>query len=202
VAPDAPGAATDAGSALPVDLDAVPGQSTAVVRWAVDGPTVELGGFRVVWTGGGRTIDQQVGAEARKAQADGLLPGTGYSVAITPVRRDGQSDAGAAQTIDVTTLPSSLPPPQAPANLSVSPGRGSLTVSWTADPADLATTQFYVSWGCCAGFLGGLSVDRDVRSYTITGLASGVAHTVEVQALGPNFDADLATKRSVSGIPG
>jgi hypothetical protein len=186
---------------VPVGLNAVPGQQTAVVRWSVSGPTAQLAGFEVVWSGGGRDIRQQVGPAARLALADGLSPSTGYAVAVTPLRPDGQPDPGAARSIDVTTLPGALAPPAGPAAVSVTPGPGSLTVTWTADPGDLATTQFFVSWGCCSGYLGGVSVDRDVRSYTITGLQPGVQHMVEVQSLGPNLEGEPQTKRAAFGTP-
>ena len=99
----------------------MPGQNTAVVRWAVGGPAAELGGFQIQWNGGGRTIDQQVGPEARKAQVDGLAPATGYSVAITPVSREGRPNPDAAQSIAVTTLPDLAPAARALRPTSPSP---------------------------------------------------------------------------------
>jgi hypothetical protein len=183
------------------EVDSVPGQRTAVVRWAISGTAGSLGGFEVSWNDGHRVLTQRVGPDARQSQVDGLQPSTPYSVQILPIATDGRPDRGAAVSTSVTTLPAALAAPRPPGNLRVVSGPGSLTVSWTADPSDLATAQFFVSWGCCGGYLNGVPIDRDARSYTISGLAPGVDHVVEIQVIGANLEGVPATKRTTHGVP-
>jgi hypothetical protein len=182
-------------------LDTVPGQRSAVVRWSASGALAALGGFDLTLSNSGGVLAQRVVAGAREARFDGLQPGTTYAVQVLPLGVDGRSDRGAAVTTTLTTLPAQLGAPQPPSGVTLSPGPGSLTVTWSADPGDLATTEFFVSWGCCGGFLGGVSVDRDARSYTIAGLASGVEHVVEVQSIDSNLVGDISTKRTARGVP-
>jgi hypothetical protein len=182
-------------------LDAVPGQRSAVVRWSASGTLAALGGFDLSLSNSLGVVPQRVLAGAREARFDGLQPGTAYAVQVLPLGVDGRSDRGAAVTTTLTTLPARLGAPQPPSNVSVTAGPASLTVTWSADPGDMGTTEFFISWGCCGGYLGGVSVDRQARSYTISGLTSGVEHVVEVQAIDANLLGDATTKRTARGTP-
>ncbi len=116
------------------------------------------------------------------------------------------ADSVAVSVSDSTPPPAGEPPPPGPiepANVQVTPGDGTLTVSWTVTPRDGIDDngiRHALRWSQAAGVWAnptdpkavgpndGISVEGGVASYTITGLQNGVATGVFVRSFtGGNY---------------
>ncbi len=116
------------------------------------------------------------------------------------------ADSVAVSVSDSTPPPAGEPPPPGPiepANVQVTPGDGTLTVTWTVAPREgfeNAKIKHALRWSQAAGVWAnptdpkavgpndGISVEGGVASYTITGLQNGVATGVFVRSFtGGNY---------------
>lgn len=188
--------------AAPIDPVVFEGQLTAVIEWSLGGGA-EPSGFLMSWSGGGRSEEETLAANARRNQLPNLIPGTPHTATIVPLGPEGSPRSESALTVSFRTLDVDVSPPRPAEDLAVSAGPDRLTVSWTSEIDDPGTTGYFVSWGCCGGRVGGQSVfpEDGQASFTIEGLQSGILYQIDILTLGANFVADPETSRRVAGTP-
>jgi hypothetical protein len=183
-------------SARPVNVEAIPAQTKAVIAWDVDGSPAGLGGFRLEGAG----VPVTLGAGARRHEFAGLPAGQAFVVAVIPLDGSGGADLAAAAQVGFNTLPTGLPPVGPAYDIATSPGAGSITVSWRVDEVR-SITGFFVSWGD-TGYVGGVALHHGERTYTIAGLRPGVTYTIDIQTFDENFTVVGATRRTVRATAG
>ncbi|MGN6127517.1 MAG: Ig-like domain-containing protein, partial [Humibacter sp.] len=128
-------------------------------------------------------------------QTPGNGPQNGVIVAVTATNAIGTSD--------VATYPDTVWSnviPGAPTGLTVTPGDGSLGISWKAPGSGngaSAVTQYVITVGSATYSVGG-----DTTSYTATGLNNGQTYKVTVAAVNDFYGAQpVWNSASGSGVP-
>ena len=132
----------------------------------------------------------------------GLNNGTGYTFEVRAVNAQGQSMPSnqASGTPDARATV-----PDAPTITSAAPGDAQIVLTWTAPGSDggSAITGYAYRQKIGTGVFGAWTnipgSDVNTRSYTVTGLANGIAHTFEVRAI--NAQGASTPSNQVSNTP-
>ncbi len=104
------------------------------------------------------------------------------------VRAVNPSGAGPASTASAT--PVTLP--DAPTNLSATPGDGRVTLNWD-DPQDASITRYQYSDDGGANYTDIPDSGASTTSYTVTGLTNGTEHTLAVRAVSAEGNGPATT---------
>ncbi|MER7278454.1 fibronectin type III domain-containing protein [Dactylosporangium sp. NPDC000244] len=177
-APDAPSAVT-----------ATAGSGAATVSWSAPANVrAGVSAYTVTAAPGGATCT----ATTTSCSVPGLSSGTAYTFTVVATGPGGSSPASAPS-------PSTVPgPPGAPANVTVSAGSGSATVSWTA-PANVGAG---IAGYTVTASPGGGTCTTAGTSCTVTGLGNGVAYTFSVVANGTGSSGTSAPGTSGAAVSG
>ena len=173
-----------------------PGVGSLVVSWTA---ATGAGGYKVQWKSGNQSYDAAdrqaipTGTSYIIAPTPSLAAGTAYTVRVIATRTN--ADDG-TPSVEATGTARAAAPGE-PTNVTVTPGVGSLVVSWTA--ATGQPTGYTVQWktGSEAWDAGrGISG----TGATITGLTAGTAYTVRVIATRTHED-DGPASATATGTP-
>ncbi len=143
------------------------------------------------WT----TFNDGVSSSAT-ATVTGLTNGTPYVFRVAAVNSVG---TGSYSINSASVTPRSAP--SAPTNLSVTPGNGSLSVSWTAPSSGGSViTDYIIQWSSNSGtswttFSDGASLST---TEVISGLTNGTAYLVQVAAVNAAGTGTYATSASAT----
>ena len=184
------------------------GDASALVRWtppATDGGSALTGYTVRVFRGGAPFSTVTAAAGAKAVTVPGLTNGTTYAFAVAAVNAVGTGPDSAR----VAATPSVAPGvPGAPIIGTVTPGNGSVVVTWSAPPSNGSPITGYVLRTSAGGTLVKTSAAAStVRSLTVAGLTNGVAHTVAVIASNgvgtssPSLTSAPVTPFTVPGAP-
>ncbi len=126
----------------------------------------------------------------------GLTPLTTYYVRVAASTVNGEGPPSAALSAQPLSRPGT------PANISVTPGDGQLTVTWAAPSNGTTVTGYRVQWksGAEEFVADPRQATTAETSYTITGLSNGIAYEVRVFAYNDIGDSDAS--QPASGTPG
>ena len=105
----------------------------------------------------------------------GLTNGREYTVELRAVNASGHGDPSS-----VDAEPKAVP--NAPANLSATPGGGKVTLTWT-DPGDSTIDKYQVSTDGGGTFANIDGSGADTVQHTVTGLTNGTEYTFAVRAV-------------------
>ena len=170
--------------ATPTGLTATPGIYRLALSWirVIAGATTDY----EVKQGANGAVISVGGADKASYTVAGLTPGTEY----TPYLRAKGYSGAVSDWVSTSGTP--LPAPVVPW-LSVTPGAGSLTLSW--DPVDGAV-GYEVKQGASGAVT---AVEANRTSYTVTGLTPGTEYTLYVRAKGSS--GAVSDWVSTSGTP-
>ncbi len=175
-------------------VSVIPGVEQLGVSWS---PEADAEGYKVQWRSGAQSYnetDRQAVVTATGYTITGLAAGTQYTVRVIVTRVNADDGTPSAE---VTGIPRAAAPGRV-TGVSVTPGAGQLSVSWS--PANNAD-GYRVQWRS-----GAQSYDSSRQAvvtatgYTITGLAAGTQYTVRVTATRVNAD-DGTPSAEVTGTP-
>jgi hypothetical protein len=193
---DASVTVADVVPAPPASVAVAADPAGAAVSWtpppANGGSPVE--GYDVTVSAGGTTL-VTASTDTLTATVGGLVAGTAYEVAVA-----ARNAAGTGRPA-VTTSTLADGAPSLPANVTATPGDGTIDVAWAAS-AD-AVAGYRVTATPAAGVPASIAVGASTA--TIGGLSNGVPYAVSVSAVGlsgpgPAATAE-ATPRTRPGVP-
>ena len=163
----------------PPGLAVTAGDGEMAVSWRASRDNgAAVTGYSVRWSGDGVSDSRRLGASARNHVITGLRNGAGYTVSV--VAHSVVGDSAASSLAAFPKAPARVP--DAPRGLSLTAGDGEMAVSWQASRENgAAVTGYLVAWSDGV-VIGGETLSASARSYTITGLRSGVRYEVEVAA--------------------
>ena len=158
----------------PAGLEADPGAEGVTLSWTGPGAGAVVTGYEVSTDGGenfasiadsnGSTISHLV---------EGLAGGTAYTFAVRAVNESG---AGAASSIDKTTVPDK------PTGLAATAGDAEVALSWT-DPGDDTIDRYQFSTDGGETFAAIDPSNATTTTHTVTGLDNGTLYTLAVRAV-------------------
>jgi len=189
----------------PRSLRATAGDASASLSWRAPlsdgGSPVTTYEFTTAPAGG--TCEVTGGAFGYvQARCTGLTNGTAHTISVTPVTSAGD---GSRATVSVTPR-SARTVPGRPGPVSVTVGRGTAALTWTAPTSDGGTpiTAYRITKNRSRGTCSVTSVILATVRATCTGLASGVSHVFTVRAV--NAVGASASRSSsairVTALPG
>lgn len=145
----------------------------------------------------GQTIT--TAAEATSTLVTGLEKATTYEARVSAINSEGQGPWSAVVSATTASAPTT-----APSSLQVTPGLGSLTMSWRAPSGTGGSpiTGYLVRYRTGAGTWAERPVEATTK-YTLTGLANEAAYSIEVAAVNVIGTGPAATAASTTfGRPG
>ena len=186
----------------PQDLTITPGDGSLALAWtapgsdggsAITGYVVE---HRQTGAGDDAWAETSVAADVLSHTLDSLTNGTAYDVRVAAV-----NSAGGGVWATLAGIPRNVP--DAPQDLTITPGDGSLALAWTAPGSDggSAITGYVVEHrqtGAGDDAWAETSVAADVLSHTLDSLTNGTAYDVRVAAVNSAGGGVWAT---LAGIP-
>ena len=122
---------------------------------------------------------QQVDAEVRELQLQGLLEDTEYTLQVAAVNARGEGPAALSSPV---RLPKKSRRPGAPTSVSAVAGDAQATVRWTA-PSQTGGSALRSYTVRCTPACTARSVAASATSVTVTGLSNGTAYTFRVSAV-------------------
>ena len=125
---------------------------------------------------GGTETVAQTGSTGTSYTLTGLTTGTTYSVKVRAVNSEG-SGAWSSAVSKLAALY-----PETPGAPTLSPGDGTLDVSWSAPSSDVAITQYKIYYTPSGGASTTVSTGSSSTTYSLTGLTNGTQYTVSVAA--------------------
>ncbi len=154
----------------PTGVSATPGNGEATVTWTApaDGGS-PITGYTVTSAPGGFTCT----TATTSCVVTGLTNGTAYTFTVVAQNSAGVSSASAATA---PATPRTVP--DAPTDVTVTPGNGEATVTWTA-PADGGSP---ITGYTVTSAPGGFTCTTATTSCVVTGLTNGTAYTFTVVA--------------------
>lgn len=162
----------------PTQVGASPGDRTARVTWSAPASNggAAITGYTATASPGGATCTSS--AAARACTIGGLSNGTDYSVTVRATNAAGTGPAGTAAT---SVRPRHTP--GAPTNVSVTPGRRSVQVSFSP-PRSNGGSPITSYTARCTSTNGGKTGMRTLtrRTITVAGLTPGKRYTCQVRA--------------------
>ena len=162
----------------PTVVNAAPGPGSAYVTWAAPArpstPISPIIDYTVTSSPAGGTCTATTAAGALGCKVTGLTNGTSYTFTVTARNATGSSAASAASN---AVFPAATP--DAPTNVTVTPGSGQALVSWLAP----AHTDLTISGYTVTSSPGGLTCSTTLLSCTIVGLNNGTTYSFSVGAL-------------------
>lgn len=186
---DAPGS--------PTDLRVTHGNGSAEASWTAPASTggLPVTGYRVRHSAdGGASWETETFGTGTTQTLTGLANGTEYQVQVAAFNRAATGVYTESGTVTPRTVPG------VPAALTVTPRREALDVSWgVPETGGSAITGYRVRYSSDSG------ENWTTRDYgiltraTLTGLAGGVAHEVQLAAMNGEGTGDFSA--SVTGIP-
>jgi hypothetical protein len=186
----------------PSSLRATPGNGQLALTWNAPSRTGDsaITGYEYSLNSGAWSpIPSSVlGARSLGGTISGLVNGTSYRVRVRAVNRAGGGTASSTVYATPSTTPS------APTGVTVTPGKASLTVRFTAAAnGGTRVTRYEYSINGGTTWVNRAST---ATSFTITRLTNGVTYPVQVRAVnargtGPGSTAVSGTPRTVPGVP-
>ncbi|MCL2525813.1 MAG: fibronectin type III domain-containing protein, partial [Coriobacteriia bacterium] len=193
----------------PTNLQASFGDTTADLSWSApdsDGFSPISEYLITMSSDDGQTwsFEATVAADAMSYQATGLTTGTNYVFAVAAVNAVGTGPAAQTSVTPATT-------PSVPQNVTLMPGNGTVTLSWTAPAtnggADISDYQVSVNGGPWMS-LETTATQATVSTETTTGpaLQNGTSYSFSLRAInsvgaGAASDPLSATPRTVPDAP-
>ncbi|HWQ28389.1 MAG TPA: S8 family serine peptidase, partial [Dehalococcoidia bacterium] len=185
----------------PQNLSATPGNGEVDLSW--DPPASNRGsditGYEITWTPSGPAQPLEVGAADTDETISGLTNGMQYTFTVK-----AKNDEGTSPGASTSATPRMVP--DAPQNLSATPGIGKVDLSWDPPSSNGGSpiTGYEITGGPTTVNVGG-----STTSATINGLDGGTSYTFTVKAknaagTGPGASASPVTPESanVPGAPG
>lgn len=162
----------------PTQVAASPEDRTARVTWSapVSNGGAAITGYTATASPGGATCTSSTAARA--CTISGLSNGTTYSVTVRATNAAGSGPASAATSVRPHRTPG------APRAVEATPGRRSVTVTFTP-PTSNGGSPITAYTARCTSTNGGTSGLRTLtrRSITVTGLTPGKRYTCQVRAI-------------------
>lgn len=188
-------AASATAPAAPTGLTVTPGNQLLSLSFAAgaDGGSA-ITNYEYSTNGGSSWTARSPASTATSFDITGLTNGTSYDVQVRAVNAIGTGTA----TDSVAGTPRTTP--GAPTGLSVTPGNGQLTASFTAPASNggSALTNYEYSTNGGSSFTA-VSPASTSTSITITGLSNGTSYNVQVRAV--NAAGSGTATDSVAGTP-
>ena len=184
-------------SGAPRNLSATPGDREVTLRWEAPqsngGSTITDYMYQV---GDGTWVSS--GATATEYVVTGRTNGTQYIFAVRAVNALGE---GPASNVATATP---LGAPDAPRNLSATPGDREVTLSWEAPQSNGGSTITHYEYKVGDGTW--VSTGATATEYVVTGRTNGTQYTFAVRAVnalgeGPASDVTSATPMGAPGKP-
>ena len=177
----------------PTGATAVAGAGSATIRWAA--PTINGGspvtGYIVTSSPDGLTCS----SSSLSCTMAGLTNGTAYTFTVQAINAIG---TGSSSVPSSAVTPSTTP--GVPVVTNVTPGNGTVTISWSlGDNGGATVTKYQVQR--CAGSTCSLVTTADASTfYTFTGLVNGTDYVFTVKAYNAK-GYGLASDYSIVGTP-
>src|ERR1039457_6100594 len=166
----------------PTGVSVTTGNGQATVSWnAVSGATYNI--YYSTTSGVTKTTGTKVAGASNPQIITGLNNGITYYFVVTSVNSNGES----AESSQVTTTPSTMPPPVAPSGVNVMGGKEQVTVSWNGIAG--ATFNIYYSTTSGVTKTTGTKVVGASSPQTITGLSNGTMYYFVVTSVNSNGES-------------
>ncbi|MGD0880744.1 MAG: fibronectin type III domain-containing protein [Acidimicrobiales bacterium] len=178
----------------PTNVVAAAGDQSGIVSWGVphsDGAVIT--GYTVTSSGG-----QTCTTATTSCTVTGLTNGTAYTFTVAATNADG---TGASSVASNSVTPSTVP--DAPTNVTATPGDESAAVTWTAPFDEGSAIIGYTVTATGDGT--GETCTSSFTSCTVTGLTSGIAYTFTVTATnaeGTSVDSLPSASVTPNSAPG
>jgi fibronectin type 3 domain-containing protein len=179
---------------LPTDITATPGNASVTLDWtSLPGAT----SYNIYWSaapglapGNG---SQMAGVTTAPYTHSPLNNGTTYYYVVTAVFATGES----APSTQVSARPSTKPAPAEPIGVTVTPGNGQVTISWTSVSG---ATSYNIYWATFTGVtpLNSFLKAGVTNPYTQKGLNNGSNYYYVVTAVNGNGESTASTQVSVA----
>ncbi len=144
--------------------------------------------------GAGAEQTASVNGNTTSHQLTGLTGGNTYTIKVRAVNSAGQGSY--SNTASITAAEE----PGVPAGLEVTPGDGTLALSWTASSANGAAVSNYTVWYRNEADEEVVEVEtgNTGTTYTITGLSNGQNYTVKVKSENEIGESSYSTEKLVA----
>jgi titin len=119
----------------------------------------------------------------------GLTVGSSYTFSVVATNAVGNGAPGVAPAVVVQSQV-----PDAPTNVTATPGDGMATISWNAPNGNGTNIDYYLVR------TGGQSRQVTGTSFDFTGLTNGTAYTFDVQAVGANGSTSVPGAANPAGV--
>lgn len=176
----------------PTAVSATPGDGQVTIAWT---PVSDAISYNIYWsattgvTTGTTTNGILITGATTPYTLTGLTNGTIYYFVVTSVFATGES-AGSPQ---VSAMPSVNPVPAAPAGVTVTPGNGQATISWTTVQGATSYNIYWLTTTPVTPANGNRIAGVSTPPYTQTGLSSGTTYYYVVTAVNGNGESTAST---------
>ena len=115
------------GQPAPTGVTATPGNGQITIAWTAETDVIS---YNIYWSttpGVTTTSGTKIAGATSPYIHSGLINGTTYYYVVTAVSNDGESTPSS----QVSAIPSVVPAPAAPTDVTATPGNGQITIAWT-----------------------------------------------------------------------
>ena len=182
------------GQPAPTGVTATPGNGQITIGWTAEADVIS---YNIYWSttpGVTTTNGTKIAGVTRPHIHSGLTNGTTYYYVVTAARNDGESTPSS----EVSAIPSAVPAPAAPADVTATPGNGQVTIAWTTVTG---ATSFNIYWSTTPGVTttSGTKITGVGSPYIHSGLINDTTYYYVVTAV--NNDGESTPSSQVSAIP-
>ena len=182
------------GQPAPTGVTATPGNGQITIAWTAEADATS---YNIYWSttpGVTTTSGTKIAGVASPHIHSGLTNGTTYYYVVTAASNDGES----APSSEVSAIPSAVPAPAAPTDVTATPGNGQVTIAWTTVTG---ATSFNIYWSTTPGVTAanGTKITGVGSPYIHSGLINDTTYYYVVTAV--NNDGESTPSSQVSAIP-
>jgi len=189
--------------AAPTNLSVTRGNGKASLSWtAPTGVIVQapITDYREQYSdnnGSTWTMFSSASSVATSGTITGLTNGTAYVFRVAAVNDIG---LGAYTAASSSVTPIVGTPPNAPTNLTITPGQTQASLTWTAPsaPGTYAITGYTVEYTPSGGSAQTINTSSTSTTYTLTGLTNGISYAVRVAAVSDSGTGTYTASNNVT----